>query len=332
MNENVKEIIDRVVEDVPRLRKKMIWEFDSRSMATVSAFLYANAGKQTDIERYMECKKYFNKHVNAFSQMRGIAKTILITKMSMQEDYASYLEGVTEVYKKLRNIHKLTASPYMVLAAANIYEGGGLVKADENIEKLEELYKRMKGDHFWLTGDEDRPTLALIVSHNMDAEAITNEINACYMAAKSLSFSKESVHSAAQILAFSGKSTEVKVSELKETLDCMKKAKVKGPKYELIPAIAALGMIEKSPENKADEIKEIYEYLRGQKGFKWYMANGERSLYSILTYAIANMNGSNAVMSTVVSTTITEIVIEEIILMIMIASAVSRNASSSSSN
>ena len=75
-----------------------------------------------------------------FSEIRGIAEAIVITKMCLADDYESYLTGVVTVYRKLRKLHKLTASAFMVMAAVNIYEGGGIENADENILKMEIIY------------------------------------------------------------------------------------------------------------------------------------------------------------------------------------------------
>lgn len=332
MDTRTQELLDQVVNDKKILQRKMIFEADAPAMATLAAFLFASAGKKADVEKYVQCKKYFKRHVNVFSEMRGISEVIIITKMCLQDNYEEYLSGVTAVYKKLRKIHKLTASPYMVLAAANIYEAGGLEKADDNIEKLEAVYKEMKSDHFWLTSDEDRPFLAMMVSRNINYNAISEEVSACYEESKKLSFSKDAMHTASQIMALSGKSVSSKVADLKDTLDAFKKYKIKGFKYELMPMAAALLLINESPDEKAIKIREIYDYLKTKKGFKWYLGSTKRSLYSILAYAIVNLDGDNASLNSVISTTLTGIIIEEIITFIIIASATHAAASQSSSS
>lgn len=332
MDAKTQELLDQIVNDKRALERKMLWETDSGAMATLSAFLFASAGKKADIARYAECKKYFKRHVNAFSAMRGISEVIVITKMCLADDYEVFLSGVTEVYKKLRHIHKLTPSPYMVLAAINIYEAGGVEKADDNIEKLETVYKEMQSDHFWLTGDEDRPFLAMMVSRNVNYSVIAEEISACYEASKKMSFSKEAMHTASQIMALSNKSVETKVEDLKGTITALKKNKISGFKSELMPMAAALGLVEGNAEEKSVAVKEIHDYLKKQKGFKWYIGSTRRAQYSMLAYAILNLDSNVAALNSVISTTITTIIIEEIIMMIIIASAVNSSSSSSSSN
>ena len=332
MNEKSKKIIQQLVEDRELLRQKMLWEADSSAMATLSAFLYIAAGRRADIERYTECKKHFKRTVNVFSEMRGVSEAIVITKMSLAADYESYLAGVTEVYKKLRSIHKLTASPYMVLAAVNIYEAGGTERADAQIEKLEKIYKEMKADHFWLTGDEDRPFLAMLVSRDIDIAPISGEIAACYEASKKLSFSKEAMHTASQIMSLAAGSPEEKAAKLSKTITALRGYKVRGMKYELMPIAAALGFIEESPENIAAGIKEIYDDLATQKGFKWYLANTKRAMYASLIYALASIDADKALISSVVNTSITNIIIDEIVDMIIVMSATSAAVNSSASS
>ena len=332
MNPDVKNILDNIVEDRQLLKHKMLWEADPSAVATLSAFLYASVEKRADIDRYMECKKYLKQTVSAFSEIRGIASAIIITKMTLQSDYKTYLAGVTEVYKKLRSLHKLTASPYMVMAAANIYEAGGLAKADDHIAELERVYAGMKSDHFFLTGDEDRPFLALLISRGIDIDAVIREIETCYNASKSMSFSKEAMHTASQILALSGKSTNAKVEELAATMSALKEHQVDGMKYELMPIAAALTFIDASPDAKAAEIKEIYDYLRTQKGFGLTLTNTKRAMYAALAYAIGSFDADKALFNSVISSSITGIIIDEIISTIIITSAVVTTAASSSSS
>ncbi len=331
MNSKTQNFLDQVVEDMNQLKKKMIWEADSHAMATISAFLFASANKRADIEKYAECKKYLKKHVNVFSEIRGIAEAIVITKMCLSDNYEEYLTGVVDTYKKLRKIHKLTASAYMVIAAINLYEGGGADKANENIEKLESVYKEMKAEHFWLTGDEDRPFLAMMVSRDMDINSISSDVSACYEACKKMSLSKETMHTASQIMALSEKSVETKVSDMNNTVTALKEHKLKGMRYELMPMAAALGLIEGTPEEKATAIKENFDYLKTKKGFKWYIGGKQRTLYAILTYALENLEGDKAALNSVISTTLTNIIIQQIVVLIILTSATNSSGSSGSS-
>ncbi len=313
-------LLDQIAEDMNLLKKKMRWEADAYAMSTISAFLFANANRRADINKYVECKKYLKKNVSIFSEIRGIAEAIVITKMCLADDYEGYLSGVVETYKKLRKIHKLTASAFMVMAAINIYEGSDSNKIDENIDKFETVYKEMKADHFWLTGDEDRPFIAMMVSADVNIASLSEDISICYEACKAMSLSKQTMHTVAQIMSLSGKCVEAKADDLKDTIAALKRYQLKGMKYDLMPMAAALGFIEATPDEKAASIKENYDYLKKKKGFKWYIGGKQRSLYAILAYALVNMDGDRTVLNSVISSTLTNIIIQQIMLMIIMIS------------
>ena len=329
MKQSIKDMLDQIAEDRLILRDKMVWEADPNALATLSAFLYAGAGRKADIDRYVECKNYLKKTVSTFSEIRGIISALVITKMTLQDDYKTYLDGVVTVYKKLRSIHTLMATPHMVLTACNIYEAGGLLKADENIAKLENVFDRLQANHFFLTSDEDRPFIATLISRDVNIDAIIDEIENCYNASKGMSFSKDSMHAASQILALSGKPTDEKVAELQATITALKADGVGGMKYELMPVAAALTFTDGSPEEKAAEIKEAYDYLKTKKGFGALLSSTKRAMYAALAYALCSINSDTALFNSVISTSITNIIINEIIDYIIIISIVTSSTTSS---
>ncbi len=332
MEAKTRQLLDQIVIDKKALQKKMAWDVSPSTMAILSAFLFACEGRKADVDRYVECRKYLKQNVGAFSELRGIAKAIVVTKMCLAGNYEEYLAGLLEVYKKLRKLHKLTASPYMVLAAINIYEAGGVAKADENIEKLETVYKGMKSEHFWLTGDEDRPFLAMLVSRDINYNAISTDISACYEACRKMAFSKEKVHMTAQIMALSDKSVQAKTAAINTSFAALKRARIPGSRSDLMPLTAVLGMIEESADAQAAAIREIYDYLKKQKGFKWYLGDTTRSMYSILAYALEHLDDDRTAMNSVISTTIANVIVTEILLIMIVSSNAASAARTSGSH
>lgn len=334
MNTEVIKMIDQIVEDRKALRSKMIWEMDSNSMAIMSAFMFAASGKTADVEKYAACKKMLKKKVSVFSEFRGIAFTMVVTKMVLSNNPEEYLEGALAVYKKLREKHKLTASANMVLAALTIYENGGVEKADENIEKLEQIYADMKKKHPILTGDDDRGFIAMIVASGADSEAIGTEIEECYKANKKLTINKEAVQRLSQVLSLSSKSTQQKALEVQAMVDGFKKAKKRVSKDFGLPALGAMVLMDTPVDEIIPEVVEIDEYLKKQPGFKWYSTNPQiRRMYAQVIYMLVYFKESNSMITSIMASTIAMIIMEEIIMMIMINSAIiSTSHSSSSSN
>lgn len=335
MDEKLTALVDQVAADRRELRKKMTWEADSNATAIMSAFLYAASGRRADIERYTECKKLLKKSVSAFSEFRGIAFTLVTTKMALSDDPEKYITESFQVYKKLRELHKLTASPYMVMASLIIYEHGGLEKADENISKLEELYKKLKAEHPMLIWDSDRGFLAMLVTSGLNIDSVVEETESCYEALKKIAFSKDAVHSLAQVLSLNSKSTDAKTEQVKNLMKEFKAAKIPVSKEFGLGAVGALTMLDMSDDEIVKTVAEVDAYLKTQKGFKWYSVSSRiRHMYAQMIVAVAYLSDKEAVTGSVIASTMTNVLIQEILMMIILMqmSAMAASNSSSSTN
>lgn len=333
MDEKYIALVDQISHDRKMLRKKMFWEVDSNATAIMSAYLFAAAGKCADVEKYVECKKILRKSVNVFSEFRGVAFTLVATKMALADDPQKYVDEAFQIYKKLRSLHKLTASPYMVMASLIIYENGGLEKADENIAKLEEIYKKLKSEHPLLIWDSDRGFLAMLITSGLNIDHVVEETEFCYEACKKVALSKDSVHSLAQVLSIVTKPTDVKAQTVKDLIAAFKARKVPVSKEFGLGAVGVLTMLDMSVDEIADTVAEVDKYLKTQKGFKWYSVTPRvRHMYAQMAVAITCLSDATAISSAVAATTIANVIIEEIIMMIIIAQAIAMSSSASSSS
>ncbi len=333
MDEKLQILCDRLVSDKKILKKKMHGEMDSNATSTMAAFMYAGAGKKVDIDRYAECKKILKKNVNIFSEFRGLAFTLVVTKMALSDNPEEYLSGAMTVYKKLRNRHKFTASPNMVMAALTLYEYGGISKADENIEKLDELYKKLQKDHPLLVCDEDRGFLSMIIASGANVDRVVEEITACYEAGKKIYVFKNSIHSMAQVLSMNSMKAEEKIEKVNELIKGFKAAKKSVSKEYGLGAVGALTLLNMPTDEIVAKVSEVDDYLKHQKGFKWYSVSSRkiRRLYAQLLVMIAYLPEDNTMMTSMISSTIAMAILEEVIMLILIVSINMSIRSSSSS-
>jgi len=331
MNENVKKICDLIVSNRNVLRKKMFWEIDTNTYAVMGGILTAAKGVEADADDYKSCKKIIRKNISMFSEMRGFAEAIIAIKMTMVEDKEAYVKGVEGVYKKLRSIHKLTASPYMVMAAMNIYESKGIEGADEEIEKLEKFYKSLKEKHPFLISDSDRGYLSMLVVNNINIEDAVDAIENNYEACKKISVMKNSVYSLAQVLALSKKTTEANLEFVETMIKGLKKASKPISKEYGLTAVGALSLVNKSPDELVADITETYDYLKTQKGFKWYyMGRRLRTTYAAIAVFLTYSQQSG--LSDAISSNITVAIAEEILMLLVIMMVCSNTSSRSASS
>lgn len=332
MDERLKQKCDLIIANRAIFKKKMFWDTESNACAIMAAMMTASKDIDADAEKYTECKKILKKTVSIFSEFRGIADTMVITKMTMQEDPKAYIDGAIEVYKMLKKVFILSASPYLVMTAINIYEMGGVEKAQENIEKLDELYKKLKKEHPLLVWGNDRAYLSMLISFNLDIDKTVMEISDCYEACKKLSFDKDAVHSLAQILALSSMTAMEKSEEVEAILKGLKENKKPFSKTMGFSSLGALTLMKQSVDEKVEAICEVDEYLKNQKGFKWYDGIKIRRVYAALIVFLTYAGGENAELASNISSNLAIALIEELIMLMIISSTAANAARSSSSS
>lgn len=320
MDDKTKKLCDDLADYSNTLRRKMIWEADPQAMAALSGFLCLSQGAVADVDKYVECRKLLRSKVNIFSEFRGISETIVVTKMMIAGNASEYLEGAMTVYRKLREVHRLWTSPYMVLTALIIYENGGVIKADENIEKLESLFKKEQKQHPVLTSDEDRPFFAILVTSGLSEDAIMEEMEACYNANKKVSaLNKDGVHTMAQLMCLSGKSTEEKTQIVDDYIKGMKASGKRISKEFGLAGAGSMTMIDLPTDELIARTVEIDNYLKTKKGFKWYLTSPKiRCMYDQMILMIDTLNDHNAMNTTIMSSTMAMVIIQQILMYVII--------------
>lgn len=332
MEEKVRELCDRAVAGRTAIRKKVAWETDANSMAILSSLICLSKNRDIDAEAYARCKRIFKKNVNVFSEFRGVAEAMVITKMTMEEDPEKYIQGAVAVYKKLRAIHKLTASAYMVMAALTIYEHTGVEGADAVIEKLEEIYKEERRRHPFLTDDSDRPFFAMLITSGLGVDELIQSIEECYEDIKREFFSKNTVHSMAQIMSLSSKATAEKTKIVLDYLDGMKSEGKPISRSYGLPGVGAMTMLDMPVHEMVQKTAEIDDYLKTQKGFKWYsVAPRIRRMYAQMILMLAYLPENNTMLASIMTSTMTMALMEEIMMMIIVTNTAMMTASSSAS-
>jgi len=332
MDYRTQQMLERINENHQVYRKLFFWHIARNESAILSSFLSASAGKPADAAEYKRCRKILRKECGIFSSFRGIAESMVITKMTLAEDPGEFIRGSLEVYRKLRKLHKLTASAFMVMAAITIYENVGTAKADDAIAELEALYKALRKKHPLLVSDQDCGYLAALVCFGVKSDWAVEAINDCYDACKHITIQRDSVHSLAQILALNSDSTEVKVADVETYMQSFRDAGYRVSKSLGLPALAALTLLNGSREATVSDVCDTAEAMRSMRPFRWYyMTKRTRLMYATLITLLSKADETNNKLVSTITGTMTMVIIEQIILCIIIMST-SASASHSSSS
>ena len=154
---------------------------------------------------------------------------------------------------------------------------------EEAISFGKEIYARMNRQHRILTDKTDSVFAMLMAYSGKTADELTNETETCYQALKKR-FSSNGAQTAAQILSMAGGTPEEKTQRVTDLYDALHEAEIKyGHSSELAP-LAALSLADTPLSVLTEEIKEVDEFLKTQKGFSGSKDDdrAQRAMYAVM--------------------------------------------------
>jgi hypothetical protein len=228
-------------------------------------------------ENVMDAKKRIEKKVGVFSEIRGTAMVPLVCMTAMQDDPDSFADRAVRAYKELKT--EFFSSPYLALASFLMAEEISEDQFEEVTGRAKQIYRLMKKDHPFLTGEKDSPICVLMALSGKDEVALTEDAAACYQILKPEFFSGSAVESLANVLAMYDGTSEDKCRRTIDLFNRIKEAGIKyGTSYELA-TLAPLAMSGEDPDTIAAEIQETEKWLSGQKGFGFFSGISEKQRY-----------------------------------------------------
>lgn len=264
MDELVKERCDLLIENRNIISKAFPFEMSIMNLAAAS--MYVSQGKSIDVDRIKECEKIVKSKKSVFSHFRGNAKMPLICKMALSEDAEKYFDEVQKAYSIL-NKGKIGGSEYRVMAAMTIVDHKSEAEYQAIVDRINDIYERMRKQHKILTSDEDIPFAAMLALEDRDLDETFNEIEGIFNQFKNHFSDKNSIQSLSHILAMYEDSGNKKCEKVLNIYNGLKAAKHKyGARYELA-TLGTLLDVELSTEEIVEKIIELDDYLKANKGF-----------------------------------------------------------------
>ncbi|MBO6207192.1 MAG: DUF4003 family protein [Lachnospiraceae bacterium] len=325
MKQSLREKCELLAENYTVINKDFKWEFEI--MTIVAASAYTNAGLQADPAKMKECREILKNKQGIFSDLRGISELVLLSKMAIDRNPEAFLDEVIGVYDKIRGGKVFTTS-YMVLCALLICEQHKVGQADEVIDKMQEIMKKMRKEHPLLTGSEDMPLATVMALMPEDSDKLIDEMEACYdILKKKFPFHKDAVQGLCQVLCLSGSGTEEKCAKAADIFDALKKKGVKYGKSTELAALGALVDVNLDAAEIAEEIQEVSELLKKHKGFGNIALGKEyRAMFAALLVAQEYSAQVVSTDATSIGSALALIIAEEIVMLILIASTTAASA------
>lgn len=331
MNEKLRMRCDLFAENRQLMRKHN--HFENSLYHILCALLFSVKEKKVDPDTFRKCKRLLKKEKGFFSEFRGFAKMIVISKMAMSEDPKKTLDDLTYIYVSMKEIHWI-GNLSRIMTALILYDSVTMEQIPSAVLRTEEIYKKMRQSHPLITSGFDVPYAALLTISGRNEDVIFEDMEACFdILKKKFILNRDMVQSLSQVIAVSEGDPELKSQRIYDIFKGLKKAHhrfMQGPELPILGAFAAVPL---SVEQTVEMISETDDYLKQKKGFGCFsLSRTQRRMFSAALVMDAVMPESGAMAGMLTSSTITAVIVEEIIMMMIIMSSTQHHSSSSASN
>ncbi|WP_210367058.1 DUF4003 family protein [Bacillus sp. REN3] len=323
--ENASSNTERYIQIYSVLKEEFRWKVTNHSVLMMAASLYISTNRNFDMARFAELAEYIKSESRLFSPLRSESRfmfaAMLDTRFENPEEkfpvlIKAYDELVSGGFSK--NIYTYIAA--MLLITKNteeiqLYSG-----------RAREIYKKMKGEHWFLTGHSDYPLAVMLAQDPRQADELIARMEDLYTKLSQNGFRKgNDLQSMSHILSLhETRSADDLVMGSAEINDRMKEEGIK-PKTMFYPQIALLTFIERGIDNLA-EIREVWEQLNAEKPFKW---KKDINFMMAVTFVINDKIENSPLLQANLTTTIeTMIQAQQAASIAAISGAVAANSSS----
>lgn len=264
MNIEVEQVCNLLAENKQVICKGFTWS--SATMNIAAAYILAANGVRANKEELKACEEILKNNTSALSEYRGNIKTILICKMIISKEPERYLEKVQKAYKLLTT-KKWSQSEYKLIAAIIICDHTDESRYEEMVNRTNSLYAKMQDNHKWLTSAEDIPLAALLAVSMLDIDKLDEEMEKCYQLLRKTASDRNSAQTASHVLSVYEGDAQIKCDKVKAVISALKAAKCRFGSGHEISIVAALTMLDYTPEQIAQTIAETENYLKSLRGF-----------------------------------------------------------------
>lgn len=278
MQETLKETIDLFVTNKEKIQNAFKWE--SGYMHPLCSLIYTAIHKEIDIEKMKAAEQVIKSKTGVFSEFRGSTRMAMMAQMTLADDMESYFNAVKKVYDKL-NEKKWFASEYRIVAAMVIAQNEKEEsRYDALVTTTNELLERMRENHPWLTGDEDTGFAALLAVSGLQIDSVIEEMEKCYQILKTSKVfgSANGMQSLSHALSLELGNSKEKCDRVIGIYEGLKEKKKRyGQTYEL-STLGGLALADVEVAELVEQIVEVDDYLKTQKGFGALGIGGEQRL------------------------------------------------------
>lgn len=315
MRSSLQERCETQIRNEAALRKGHKLEFEA--IMKLAAMMHVNAEREVDVARLKECKQILKGKVGLLSNFRGYMQYLVQVKMALADDPNAYIDGVLDVYEKLK-AGRLLPGELVAMAAMTIYDNCPPDARDEVVAKTRETFAKVKEQHRFLTGEEDLSLIALMVMAGIDPDKATENAEELYAMLKDRFLpGSDTPQSVAMVLALSDKPSEQKVQDFFGLFDACKAAGYATSKDKAMTIYSTFVDLDADRAEIVAEIGEVDEWLKKQKGYGPLGVGASIRRLFAATFVLQDRQGADATIDAGTTNAVAQAVVAELVLILI---------------
>ena len=315
MKQSLQERCEAQIRNETAMRK--VAKIEHEAVLKLCAMMHVNAGREVNPERMKECSSILKSRAGVFSNFRGTLQRVVVAKMAIADDPAAFIDGVMDVYEKLKAGRKLPGE-MLAMAATTIAEHCPAEQRIEVVEKTRETYAKLKEKHPFLTDESDMSLIALMIMAGKDPEQAAEEAEGLFQTMKKeYKVGSDVAQSAAMVLALSDKPVQQKLEAFFGLYEACKNAKHATSRDKAMVIYSAFADVDCDLNETVGAIGEVDDWLKGQKGYGAFsLGTSERRLFAT-SIVLEDMQAGRIAATAGVTNAIAQAIIEELVLILV---------------
>ncbi len=332
MNELLQERAARFIENRDAIRA--VFRMENDYIYPVCAQIFLTADRPVERERLEACKALVKSTTGPFSNFRGNIKLPLLCMLAAGEDPEGRWDRTERCCALLKET--FMGSEYLALAALLLSDA----MQEEDIPALaargKDLFKRMRKEHPFLTGQEDSVFALLLAQSDRPDDELVEDMERCYTLLNERFPSGNGLQTASHVLALS---QEISTDKAFRTISLYNAIEAGGGKYgkdRQLPILAALALGQRFAGDMARDILELDGYLAKQKGYRgvFGMDRRTRIMHAAMLLSLSDRGDGQraAVNAAAQQATLAMIVAQQALMCAVVASSAAAGAAAGSAH
>lgn len=305
MREELLRECERFIQNRDAFRTAFKWA--SSLMHPICAAVVQNKNTVYTAEEIRCCRETVKENAGFFSSFRGFVNMPVVALLLGETTPERKFANISEAYSTLKKHFHFVSSENLSLAAVTLEKITVPLNYDETAQRAKSIYEKLKKNHPLAATSENIAFCVLLTLSHMRDEELVSEIEKCYVLLKEeFSYSGSVITLSLMLSLIENMPAEEKCSRTIELYYALREKGIKYSRSYYLSTLGGLASICGDISSAADDISEVYDFLKTQKGYGAFgVSKQERALHSLLIVSsMKSADNTGTSVAAVVSTAV----------------------------